>query len=276
MRTGVGPPSSSGGMAMTILVDEAKSARDGWSPTVIEGRSSVGKPAPATATRPPSTARRGLTEEMVGRGVIRGSNRYRLQTTGYRLDIVELGLPVQIIAPALRRVLQADRNADGGSRIRPAWRLQQTHPGLGGRLAALLPIAGHAAGDDVFPVLAASVGDRHHVIERQLGRGHYFAAVLAGVIVARVDVLARERNVIEPAFDLDEAEEADDGGQLEADGHCPYLAVMDRDHLYLPLAPERNRLLPVDDFQRLVRRVQEERLLHDWSNDAPRLTELSR
>src|SRR5207244_9683174 len=57
--------------------------------------------------------------------------------------------------------------------------------------------------------------------------------------------------LVEPAFDFDEAEEADDGWQLEADGHRPYLAVMNRDHLHLPLAPERNRLLPVNDFERL-------------------------
>ena len=51
-------------------------------------------------------------------------------------------------------------------------------------------------------------------------------------------------------------------GSLKLTGHRPYLAVVDRDHLYLPLAPERNRLLPVDDLERLVRRVQKERLLH--------------
>ena len=51
-------------------------------------------------------------------------------------------------------------------------------------------------------------------------------------------------------------------GQLEADRHRPDLAVVDRDDLHLPLAPERDRLLPVDDLERLVGRVQEERLLH--------------
>ena len=40
------------------------------------------------------------------------------------------------------------------------------------------------------------------------------------------------------------------------------LAVVHRDDLDLPLAPERHRLLPVDDLQRLVRGVEQERLLH--------------
>src|SRR5258708_29427343 len=39
-------------------------------------------------------------------------------------------------------------------------------------------------------------------------------------------------------------------------------------NLNLPLAHQRDRLLPVDDFERLVRRVQEERLFHSQSNFA--------
>src|SRR5687767_139487 len=103
------------------------------------------------------------------------------------------------------------------------------------------------------------------MVEGEVGRGKRLPAVLARVMVARVDIRPRKRDVIEAAADFDEAEEADDGGQLEADGHRPNLAVVDRDHLYLPLAPERNRLLPVDDLQRFVRGVQEERLLHGSS-----------
>src|SRR5262249_59629302 len=112
-----------------------------------------------------------------------------------------------------------------------------------------------AAGDDVLPVLAAALGDRHDVIEREVGRLEAVVAVLAGVIVAGVDVGARERNVVEAAFDADEAEEADDGRQLEAYGHRPNLAVVDRDHLDLPLAPERNRFLPVNYFEGFVGRI---------------------
>ena len=153
---------------------------------------------------------------------------------------------------------------------------QQLHARLGRRPAALLPVAGDAAGDDVLPVLAAALGDRHHVVERQLRRGHRLVAVLAGVIVAGVDIGAGERDVVEPAFDPDEAEQADDRGQLEADRHRPNLAVVDRDHLNLPLAPERNRLLPVDDLEWLVRGVEKERLLHDRDYDNRRARGLSR
>jgi len=141
----------------------------------------------------------------------------------------------------------------------------QPHARLARRAPALLSVTTDTACHDVLPVLAAAMSHRDHVVERQLGRGERLTAVLTAVVVARVDIRAGERDVIEPALDFDESEEADDGGQLEADGHRPYLAVVDRNHLDLPLAPERNRLLPVNDLERFVRRVQKERLLHDCS-----------
>src|SRR5688572_18366815 len=177
--------------------------------------------------------------------------------------IVQLDVPVQVIAPALWRLAETDGDANGRRGVGAAWMLLQPHPGFRGRTSALLSVTTHAAGDDVLPILAAALGDRHHVIERELGRWECVAAVLTRVVVASVDIRAGERHVIEAALDFDEPEEADHGGQLEAEGHCPYLAVVDRDHLYLPLAPERNRLLPVNDLQRLVRGVEKKRLLHD-------------
>ena len=51
-------------------------------------------------------------------------------------------------------------------------------------------------------------------------------------------------------------------GSLKLNETDRTLAVVDGDDLDLPLAPERDRLLPVDDLQRLVRGVEKERLLH--------------
>ena len=58
-------------------------------------------------------------------------------------------------------------------------------------------------------------------------------------------------------------QEADDRGQPDAERHGADLAVVGGDNLHLALAPERDRLLPVHDAERLVRRVQEQRLFHD-------------
>ena len=51
-------------------------------------------------------------------------------------------------------------------------------------------------------------------------------------------------------------------GSLKRDGDAVDFAVVDVDHLDLPLAQKRDRLLPVDDLERLVRRVEEKRLFH--------------
>ena len=122
---------------------------------------------------------------------------------------------------------------------------------------------------DVLPVLPAALGDRHDMVERQIRRGKDPAAVLARVIVARVDVRPRERHVVDVALDLDVAQQPDDRGQLEAERDRPDLTVVDGDHLHLPLAPKRHRLLPVDDLERFVRRVEQKCLLHKPESFCP-------
>src|SRR5262249_16901950 len=138
-----------------------------------------------------------------------------------------------------------------------------------------LAIARDTAGDDIFPVLTAALGDRHHMIKRQIARRESVAAILAPVVVAGVDVGARKRDVIEAALDLDVPEQADDRRQLETERDRPDFAVVDGDHLHLPLAPERDRLLPVDDLERLVRRVEEKRLFQGLLEFCPTAVEVS-
>ena len=136
------------------------------------------------------------------------------------------------------------------------------HARLAGRAAALAAIAPDTAGDDILPVLAAAVRDRNHVIERQLVGREPVPAVLTAVLVAGVDVGAREGNVVKPLLYAYIAQQADDRRQLERDRNRAHFAVVDRDDLDLSLAPEGDCLLPVDDLEGLVCRVQEERLLH--------------
>src|SRR3981081_4538931 len=96
---------------------------------------------------------------------------------------------------------------------------QEAHPRFGRRAAALPAVARHAAADDVFPVLSAALGDRNHMIEGELACGKLVAAVLALVVAPAGGVRSRKRHVIEAALDLDVAEQADDRGQLDAEGN---------------------------------------------------------
>src|SRR6185369_17391469 len=84
------------------------------------------------------------------------------------LCVVQLDVPVEIIAPALGSVAEADRNANGRGRVRTLRRAQQMHGGLGRRTSPLAPVACDAARHDVLPVFSAALGDRHHMIEGQL------------------------------------------------------------------------------------------------------------
>src|SRR5262245_35065515 len=176
--------------------------------------------------------------------------------------LVELDVPIEIVAPAFRGIAKTDGNANGGRRFGALRHSHQMHAGFSRRAPTFLAIARDATGNDVLPILTAALGDRKDMIERQLARGKAVPTVLAFVVVARVNVRARERHVVETPLDLDVAEQPDDGRQLEADGNGANLPVVNRDDLDLPLAQKRYRLLPVDDLEGLVRRVQEKRLLH--------------
>jgi len=143
------------------------------------------------------------------------------------------------------------------------------HPGFGRRAATLSAVAGDAAADDVLPVFSAALGDRHHVIEGQLAGWKRVTAVLAAVIIAGIDIGAGKRHVVESPLDLDVSKQANDGRELEADGNCPNLSVVHRDNLDLALAPKGDRLLPVDNFEGLVGRVEKKRLFHETVRSKP-------
>src|SRR5262252_1140378 len=136
------------------------------------------------------------------------------------------------------------------------------HGSLAGRASAFPAIAGDTAGDDVLPVFSAALGDRHDMIEGQLAGRKFLTAVLALVPVARVDVRARKGNVIESSLDPDVTQQSNDRGKLEAERNSSDLSVVHRDDLNLALAPERDGLLPMDNLEGFVRRVEEQRLFH--------------
>src|SRR4029079_2573024 len=72
----------------------------------------------------------------------------------------------------------------------------QMHARLFGGAAALADVALDAAADDVVPAALAALALGDDVIQRQLGRGVFLAAVLATAGVARIDVAAVELDVL--------------------------------------------------------------------------------
>src|SRR6266581_3081542 len=117
-----------------------------------DGRRSVStENCPSIVTRPPSIAQCGWMAVMrEGAATGDGMKRKRSREDGLRaLRVVQLGVPIEVVAPAFRRVSDSDRDAD---RRRGMWTPRhplQVHVRPGRRPAALLPVAADAAGDDV-------------------------------------------------------------------------------------------------------------------------------
>src|SRR3989442_11303468 len=112
---------------------------------------------------------------------------------------------------------EADGDANGRRRVGALWPPLQMHAGFGRRSASLSAVARDTARDDVFPVFSAALGDRHHMVEGQLRGRVPLAAVLARVVIPRVNVRARERHVVESPLDPYVPQQADDRRQLEAE-----------------------------------------------------------
>ena len=185
--TGVSPPSRPDGTTTAMRSGAANAMRAGTPPIVTRSQvdSGWGNPSPRSHSRPPSMTRTG--SRLVSTGTKRRCVASQLASSS------QFEVPVEVVAPALGRAAQSDRDADRRRRHRPPRRAHQAHARLFGRASALAAVARHAARDDVLPVLAAALRHRHDVIERELLCGEDVSAVLACVFVSRVDVGARER-----------------------------------------------------------------------------------
>jgi len=100
------------------------------------------------------------------------------------------------------------------------------------------------------------------MIERQLFGPELVATVLAGIAISRKDIDAgefdRPVNILEP----DQLEEPHDGGKLYGDRYRMDLSVVDLEDFNFALPEKRDRLLPIDDPQRFVRRVEQKSHFH--------------
>jgi len=100
------------------------------------------------------------------------------------------------------------------------------------------------------------------MIERQLFGPELVATVLAGIAISRKDIDAgefdRPVNILEP----DQLEESHDGGKLYGDRYRMDLSVVDLEDFNFALPEKRDRLLPIDDPQRFVRRVEQKSHFH--------------
>ena len=93
------------------------------------------------------------------------------------------------------------------------------------------------------------------MIEREILRREFFAAVLAGVVVACVDVRSRELHLRAPTC-ADVLEQTHHRRELERERHRPHFLVVRLDDLDFALCPQHHRPLPVQYVEGLKGRVE--------------------
>lgn len=100
------------------------------------------------------------------------------------------------------------------------------------------------------------------MIERQLFGPELVTTVLAGIPISRKDIdtgkLDCPVNILEP----NQLEQPHDRGKLKRDGYRVDLSVVDLEDFNFALPEERDRLLPMDDPQGFVRRVEQKGHFH--------------
>lgn len=93
---------------------------------------------------------------------------------------------------------------------------KQWHLRLLRRTITLAAIAWRAASDEIFPCRFSTRASRRNVIDRCLARVYLLGAVAALVVIAKKDVLFRERDLLPPVLDV--IQHADDAWQRKRDG----------------------------------------------------------
>ena len=201
-----------------------------------------------------------MFNEREGMGWSRSNiERYQLGVSGVS---IEFHIPIEIVTPTVRCV--PNPNGNGHNRIparlhRP---LQEPHPGFFGRTAAFFVVTTPARRHDIFPGLSPALRDGNDMVERQLFGPELVPTVLAGIAISREDIDAGEFDRPVAILETNQLEEPHDGGKLKGDRHSVDLSVVDLEDFNFALPEERDRLLPIDDPQGFVRRVEQEGHFH--------------
>ena len=175
---------------------------------------------------------------------------------------IELHVPIEIVTPAVWCVPNPDGNGDNWIPSRFHRLLHELQASFFGRAPTFLVVTAPARRHNIFPGLSPTLGDRDDMIERQLFGSKLVTTVLAGIAISRKDIDAGEFNRPVDILEPDQLEEPHDGGKFEGDRHRVDLSVIDLEDFNFALPKERNRLLPMDDPQGFVRRVEQKGHFH--------------
>jgi hypothetical protein len=113
-------------------------------------------------------------------------------------------------------------------------------------------IAFKAAGHNVVPGLCASFDDRDNVIKRQIFRGALLAAILACVMVSRVNVRPAEFYVLKVLSGLYVFQQTKNAGHFDCEADAADLAVIFSQNFNLALIKQAQRPFPGYNVDRFI------------------------
>jgi hypothetical protein len=184
---------------------------------------------------------------------------------------IQLHIPIEIVTPAVRCVPNPNGNGHNWIPARLHRLLHQLHAGFFRRATAFFVVTAPTGRHNIFPGLSSPLGDGNDMIEGQFLGPELVTTVLAGIPISRKDIDAgefdRPMNVLEP----DQLQEAHDGGKLDGNRYRMDLSVVDLEDFNFALPEECNRLLPMNNPQGLVCRVEQKGHFHTATSSQPKI-----
>ena len=170
--------------------------------------------------------------------------------------VLEFDIPVQVVAPGLGRV--AESYGEVQHRGHPfgfPGVADEPHSGFLRRAPPLPVVALETARDDIVPGFAAPSDDRNHVIKRQILTGTFFPAVLAGMMIAGVNIRPVEFHALKALMDFYIFQEPEDAGHFDGEADASDLAIVFGKNFDLALAEQTESSLPGNNVDWLVSSV---------------------
>src|SRR5258706_5584615 len=171
---------------------------------------------------------------------------------------IELGVPVQIIEPAIVQIVRREQPAVAVQLVhrRRERRLPWKHPRLVRRQVSLAQIARRTGSDHIFPSGLAAFAARDDVIEGE---------IVVGGAVRADEAVAQE--LVEPGEGgmrgrLDEAFQRHHARQLDLERGAAHGAVIVLDDVDAIEKPRLDRVLPRPERQRIITQRPEVRIQH--------------
>src|SRR5207245_2620374 len=94
-----------------------------------------------------------------------------------------------------------------------AWPSDELHTCFIGRAPAFLVIAPETSCNDIVPAFLSTESHRHHVVESEVFGRKFLPAVLARVVISRIDIRARKLDAV-VILHPDVFQQTNDGGEF--------------------------------------------------------------